>query len=96
MNSILFCFSSLKRDYDRRIKLIIEYVDELISSKIAESDRIGSSAQINSEEENIYKTPTTVLEILLQNAHKMSYKQIRDEILTILIGKCYHDIVICY
>lgn len=88
MNNILFHFSPIKRDYDRCVKFIGEFVDKIIKSKIVESDCIGSSAKANNtDDENVYQTPKSILEILLQNSHEISVKQIRDEIFTIISGK---------
>lgn len=87
MNNSLFHFSSIKRDYERCVKFIVEFVDEIIKSKFEELDDIGNSAQVNTDGGNVYQTPKTILEILLQSSHEMSLKQIRDEIFTIISGK---------
>lgn len=87
MNNVLFHFSSVKRNYDRCVKCVIEFVDEIIKSKIVQLNRTGNLVQVNTDDGDVYQTPKTILEILLQHSHEMSLKQLRDEIITIIIGK---------
>lgn len=73
-----------------------EFVDEIIKSKFVELNQIENSVQIITDDENVYQTPKTILEILLQNSDEISLKQIRNEIVTIIVGKCYQGIVFLY
>lgn len=93
LNDTLFHLSPLKRDNDRCVKFIAEFVDEIIKSKIVELNHTQKSANLSIDDENVHQMPKTVLEILLQHSHEMSYKQIRNEIVTIITGKYYLNIV---
>ncbi|KAF0767926.1 cytochrome P450 4C1-like [Aphis craccivora] len=88
LNNTLFRFSSVKRKHDRSQKIINEFTNEIIKKKIIEfTQNINNSViKIEKDDENVCRKPKTVLEILLGSSHKMNHEQIRDEIVTIMIG----------
>jgi len=55
-------------------------MNELI--KIADNEK-----KLKPEDEEICRKTKTVIEILIGNYHEMSHEQIRDELVTIMIGK---------
>ncbi|XP_025192988.1 cytochrome P450 4C1 isoform X3 [Melanaphis sacchari] len=88
LNNTLFRFSSVKRKHDQSQKIINEFTDEIIKKKIIEfTQKIDNiDIKIEKEDEDCCPKPKTVLEILLRSSHKMDHKQIRDEIVTVMIG----------
>ncbi|XP_050542875.1 cytochrome P450 4C1-like isoform X2 [Daktulosphaira vitifoliae] len=87
LNKTIFQFSTLKHKHDRSHKIINEFTDNIIKSKLAEIQK--NKECINNDEieqKNISTKSKTFIEILLQNFQNMSHKQIRDEIITIMIG----------
>lgn len=89
MNNTLFRFSSVKREHDRSQKVINELTDEIIKKKIIELNQNINSCEkkIQRDNEDCCPKSKTVLEILLGSSHKMDHEQIRDEIVTVMIGK---------
>lgn len=79
----------MKREHDRSQKIINKLTDEIIKQKIIElTQNINNSEKnIEGDNEDYCSKSKTVLEILLGSSHKMDYEQIRDEIVTIMIGK---------
>ncbi|XP_060875829.1 cytochrome P450 4C1-like [Metopolophium dirhodum] len=88
LNNTLFRFSSVKREHDRSQKIINKLTDEIIKQKIIElSQNINNSEKkIERDNEDCCQKSKTVLEILLGSSHKMDHEQIRDEIVTVMIG----------
>lgn len=67
--------------------LINKFTDEIIKKKLSEIQQNIDKRKIETDEEDIFCQKTkTVIEILLENYHKMSYEQIRYELVTIMIG----------
>lgn len=63
-------------------------MDEIIHKKINEIIRNAGNDKILEKEDNVtLRNAKTVIEILLGHYHTMSHEQIRDELITILIGK---------
>lgn len=92
MSKTLFRLSSVKRQHDECQKIINEFTDEIIKAKIEElnENNAGDEKTVeNDDEDDIGRKTKTVIEILIENYHEMSHAQIRDEIVTIMIGK-YH------
>lgn len=79
----------MKREHDRSQKIINELTDEIIKQKIIEltQNRNNNEKKIERDNEDCCPKPNTVLEILLGSSHKMDHEQIRDEIVTVMIGK---------
>lgn len=79
----------MKREHDRSQKIINKLTDEIIKQKIIElSQNINSSEKTTERDnEDCCQKSKTVLEILLGSSHKMDHEQIRDEIVTVMIGK---------
>lgn len=90
LSKTLFQFSSFKHKHDRSQKIINEFIDDIISKKINE---LGvQTNKVNHEEcdkDIIVRRPKSFIEILFENYHGMTHKQIRDEIVTIMIGKLF-------
>lgn len=89
LDKTLFGFSSVKRQHDRSQKVIHEFIDEIIESetiKLNQNERVRE-ANTKIHDEDTGRKNKTIIELLLQNPHGMSYQQIREEIITILIGK---------
>jgi len=88
LSKTLFRLSSLSRKHDRSQLIINQMVDDIIKNKLHEF--IQNANNKNNLEENndeyICRKPKSVVEILIENYHEMSHKQIRDEIVTIMIG----------
>jgi len=63
--------------------------DKIIKEKIIELNQNINNCEkkIESEYEDSFPKSKTVLEILLESSHKMNQEQIRDEIITVMIGK---------
>lgn len=80
--------SSLNKEHDKCQKIINEFTDEIINKKINELYE-NSNDEKNKEtgDEDIPRKMKTVIEILIGNYHEMSHKQIRDEVVTVMIGK---------
>lgn len=93
LNKTLFRLSTVQHKHNQSQKIINEFTDEIISTKIAELKRnIVSCAGENPEKEDdddVGRKTRTVIEILLGNHHAMSHEQIRDEIVTIMIGTLF-------
>lgn len=89
LNKTLFGFSSVKRQHDRSQKIINEFVDEIIKSEIVglNQNKRACETDTDTHDEDCGRKIQTIVEILLRNPHGMSYQQIRNEIITILIGK---------
>lgn len=89
MSNTLYYFSSIKRKHDRSRKIINEYVEEIIKSKLIELSKNDKPYELNMEtnDEAFDQKKPTIIEILLQHAHYMSHEQIRGEVVTILLGK---------
>jgi len=89
LSKTLFRLSPLSRKHDRSQLIINQMVDDIIKNKLHEF--IQNANNKNNLEENndeyICRKPKSVVEILIENYHEMSHKQIRDEIVTIMIGK---------
>jgi hypothetical protein len=78
----------VKYKHDRSQKIINEFTDEIIKKKIIEFTKNIKNSQIKIEkdDEDCCPKSKTVLEILLGSSHKMDHEQIRDEIVTVMIG----------
>lgn len=76
------------RVHSRCQKAIYDFTDEIIKKKAIELNQNAHNEKRSEEEDDgIFQRPKTVIEILLGNQHKMSHEQIRDELVTIMIGK---------
>lgn len=95
LSSTLFQFSSIKRKHDRSQKIINEFTDEIIRTKIVELDKSGSKNDVNSNDDDNERNTETLTKIFLENSHEnMSLEQIRDELVTVMIGEyLYHTSV---
>jgi len=47
----------------------------------------NNEKKVETDDDDICRKTKTVIEILLGNYHEMSHEQIRDELVTIMIGK---------
>lgn len=90
MSKAIFRLSSVSKKHNKSQKIINEFSDQLIREKLAEFNRIANDEKkVNiavTDNEDGCKKPKTVIEILLENHNGMSYEQIRDELVTIMIG----------
>lgn len=69
-------------------KAINKFTDEIINKKMYELNQNDQySEELEVESDNIFQKPKTVIEILLGNYHEMTHEQVRDELITIMIGK---------
>lgn len=65
-------------------------MDETIQNKIKEFYQNAENEKTTQEEDNLTFCRTkTVIEILLEHYHEISHEQIRDELITILIGNFF-------
>lgn len=89
MNKTLFRLSSVHQKLDESQKIINEFTDEIINKKLDELNQNANDVKTEEpgDDENICRKLKTVIEILLGNYHEMSHDQIRDELVTIMIGK---------
>lgn len=83
MSKTLFRFSSFSKKHERSNNIINEFADEIIDKKTAELE-IGKKTEMNDYE---HKKPKSVVEILLENHSLMSREQMRNELVTVMIGK---------
>ncbi|XP_026805956.1 cytochrome P450 4C1-like [Rhopalosiphum maidis] len=89
LSSTLFQFSSIKRKHDRSQQIIHEFTNDIIKRKIIELNKSGSENVMNTDHndyEDIGQKTITLTEILLENSHEMSHDQMRDELVTLMIG----------
>lgn len=94
MSKTLFQLSTVKQKHDRSQKIIYEFTDEIINKKLDELNQSANNKKkVETGDEDICRKTKTVIEILLENYHEMSHEQIRDELVTIMIGK-YKNIYI--
>jgi len=94
LSKTLFQLSSVKQKHDQSQKIINEFTDEIINKKLDELNRNAiNKNKVETGDEDVCRKTKTVIEILLGNYHEMSHEQIRDELVTIMIGK-YENIYI--
>ncbi|XP_025192993.1 cytochrome P450 4C1 isoform X5 [Melanaphis sacchari] len=89
LSSTLFQFSSVKKKHDRSQTIIYEFTDEIIKAKIVELNKSGSKNDMNKDfddNKDIGRNTETLTKIFLENSHEMSLEQIRDELVTVMIG----------
>ncbi|VVC29239.1 Hypothetical protein CINCED_3A013937 [Cinara cedri] len=89
LNKTVFRLSSVQHKHYQCQQIINQFTDEIINTKIDELNRsiISCEGEKNeTEDEDFGRKTRTVIEILLGNHHAMSHEQIRDEIVTIMIG----------
>jgi len=93
LSKTLFQFSSVSKKHDQSQKIINEFTDEIINNKIAELNRIDANREkkvkthVDDDDNDTFRKTKTVIEILLGHYYEMSHAQIRDELVTIMIGK---------
>ncbi|XP_050426995.1 cytochrome P450 4C1-like [Adelges cooleyi] len=85
LNKSIFQLSSLKRKHDISQLKIYNFIDDLVQRKIT-----GLKNNINNleehNEESIGLKSKSFIEIMLENGHQMTFNQLRDEIITVMIG----------
>lgn len=89
MSKTLFKLSTVSQKHNQSQRIINEFTDEIINAKFAELNQntdSGNKRKIETDDKIIGRKMKTVIEILLENYHGMSYKQIREELITIMIG----------
>lgn len=98
LSKTLFKFSSICKKHDRSHKIINEFADEIINKRIAElnlndgdDDRKTVAEDDDDDDDGHCRRSKSLIEILLGNHHEMSHEQIRDELITVMIGK-YNNI----
>ncbi|XP_050429236.1 cytochrome P450 4C1-like isoform X2 [Adelges cooleyi] len=85
LRTSLFHLSSFKRKHDVSQRKIYDFTKDLIEKKHAElKSNVNNQGEHN--EESIGFKPKSLIEILLENGHLMSFNQIRDEIITVMFG----------
>ncbi|XP_050433546.1 cytochrome P450 4C1-like isoform X3 [Adelges cooleyi] len=85
LNRSLFQLSTYKRKHDISQNKIYNFIDDLVQRKKTElRNRINSQGEHN--EECMGLKCKSFIEILLENEHQMSFQQLRDEIITTIIG----------
>ncbi|XP_050436889.1 cytochrome P450 4c21-like isoform X2 [Adelges cooleyi] len=85
LNNSLFQLSSFKRKHDISQSKIYNFTEDLIQKKNTELKN-NTNSQGEHNEECIGLKSKSLIETLLENEHQMPLKQIRDEIITIMIG----------
>lgn len=79
----------MKKEHDRRQEIINRFVDDMIKKKIIEfKQNTSTEDKMNTNDDEMYFKKNTVMEILIENYYEMSHEQIRDEVITIMIGMC--------
>lgn len=94
MSKTLFKLSTFSQKHNQSQRIINEFTDEIINAKFAELNQNtdgGNKRKIETDDKNIGRKMKTVIEILLENYHGMSHKQIREELITIMIGKYIYE-----
>lgn len=84
---MLYQRSSVRVKHDRSQKIINEIVEGIIDKKFAELN--WNDVDDNNNSEDASRTPKSVIESLLGHYPVMSREQIRNELVTILIGGCF-------
>lgn len=88
MNKTLFRLSSVHQKHNHSQEIINEFTDEIIKEKIDELNKNSNNdKKVELGDDDVCRKMKTVIEILLENYHEMSHNQIRDELVTIMIGK---------
>lgn len=89
LSETLFRISTVKHKHDRSQKIINEFSDEIIKKKVNElkQNNCAFGNKSISDGGDVCRKKKTFIEVLLENHHKMSHEQIRDELVTIMIGK---------
>jgi len=88
LSKTLFRLSSVNQKHDQSQKIINDFTDEIINKKLDElNQNANNEKKVETDDEDICRKTKTVIEILLGNYHEMSHEQIRDELVTIMIGK---------
>lgn len=86
----MFRFSRVKREHDKSQQIINSISNEIIQKKlieINENESCRNQREIDDDDDAIRSKKNTVIEILLRNHHEISHEQIRDEVITVMIGK---------
>lgn len=87
MNKTLYQFSSVYKKHKKCQNAINEIIDNIIEKKINEiNQNVDDRKTLDTENDVMGRKTKPVIEILLERHHEMSYEQIRDELITILIG----------
>jgi len=84
----LFRLSSVHKQHKLSQTIINNFIDEIIKKKI--NELLNQNAENEKkivQDELIFRKMKTVIEILLGHYHEISHEQIRDELVTIMIGK---------
>lgn len=89
LSEIIFSLSSLKKKHDRSQQIINEFTDEIIMNKFNElNQNVIDEKIVHTDVDNFDRKTKTVIEILLESPHGiLTHEQIRDELITIMIGK---------
>lgn len=84
----MFRLSSVHKQHESSQKIINNFIDEIIKKKINELlNQNAENEKKIEQDELIFRKMKTVIEILLGHYHEISHEQIRDELVTIMIGK---------
>ncbi|XP_050444443.1 cytochrome P450 4C1-like [Adelges cooleyi] len=84
-NKSLFQFSSLKRKHDISQSKIFNFIDDLVQRKNTElKNNINNQEEYN--DECIGLKSKSFIEIMLENENQLTFNQLRDEIITVIIG----------
>lgn len=87
LSKTLFHLSTFKYQHDRSQKIINEFTDDIIKQKINElKQNYDDEKKPTLNGEDVCQKMKTFIEVLLGNYHKLSHEQIRDELITIMIG----------
>ncbi|VVC25919.1 Cytochrome P450,Cytochrome P450, E-class, group IV [Cinara cedri] len=89
LSKTLFKWSKVSQKHDQSQQIINEFTDEIINekfSKLNQNTEGNHKRNLETDDEVIGRKMKTVIEILLENYHGMSHKQIREELITIMIG----------
>lgn len=72
------------------MKVLHDFTDEIISTKIAELKRneiyMENVSDTTTDNDNFCRKPKTIIEVLLEHSHEMPHEQLRDELFTIISG----------
>lgn len=86
MSKTLFQFSSVYRKHNKCQKIVNEMISDIIKKKMNEIIQNVDDKKTLDTDNYMCRKAKPVIEILLEHHHEMSYEQIRDEIVTIMIG----------
>lgn len=89
LNKTVFKLSSVRRKHDQSHRIINEFADEIINKRMADLNRNDGvdKRTTTTDDDGEDRKPKSFIEILLETRSEMSHEQMRDELITVMIGK---------